>query len=178
MQSESSTTSLVNATTIDLICKLFSRNDYHTFAAQLTDAPDAENILDFILQILRDDHLKLNVHEIVDIERRKSRFMLELTNWTPLLLESLNVPPNLDEIVDIKRRGRRFMLKVITKMPVLPESLNVTGIRIPAQHYIGRGGFGQVFKGELRGEVVALKLLYKADNNIVSCLHQSQNAIG
>ena len=71
------------------------------------------------------------------------------------------------------------MLKVIKKMPVLPESLNVTEIRIPAQHdYIGHGGFGHVFKGELRGDIVALKLLYKADNNIVSCLHQSQNAIG
>ena len=66
------------------------------------------------------------------------------------------------------------MLKVIQKTPVLPESLNVTGIRIPAQHYIGRGGFGQVFKGELRGEIVALKLLYKADNNIASSSYRSQ----
>ena len=71
------------------------------------------------------------------------------------------------------------MLKVIKKMPVLPESLNVTEIRIPAQHdYIGHGGFGHVFKGELRGDIVALKLLYKADNNIVSCFHQSQDVIG
>ena len=117
------------------MCKLFSRDDYHSFAAQLADASDAKNMLDFILQVLRDRHLK----------------------------------QNLDEAVDIKRRGRRFMLKVIKKMPVLPESLNVTGIRIPAQHdYIGRGGFGHVFKGELRGDAVALKVLYELDNNVVS----------
>ena len=71
------------------------------------------------------------------------------------------------------------MLKVITKTPVLPESLIVTGIRIPAQHdYIGRGGFGHVFKGELRGDIVALKVLYKADNNVVSYSYQSQDVIG
>jgi hypothetical protein len=118
--------------------KLFSRDDYHTFAAQLTDAPDTENMLDFILEVLRDWYFP-------------------------------------DEM---KRRGRRFMLKVIKTTPVLPESLNVTGITIPAQHYIGRGGFGQVFKGELRRDIVALKLLYKTDNNFVSCLHQPQDVIG
>ena len=124
--------------------KLFSRDDYHTFAAQLTHAPDAENMLDFILEVLRDD----------------DRYIPD------------------DHETMVRRRGRRFMLKVIKKTHVLPESLNVTGIRIPAQHYIGRGGFGQVLKGELRGDIVALKLLYKADNNIASCLHQSQDVIG
>ena len=119
--------------------KLFSRDDYHSFAAQLADESDAENMLDFILEALRD--------------------------WD-------------FQTADMEQRGRRFMLKVIKKTPVLPESLNVTGIRIPAQHYIGRGGFGQVLKGELRGDIVALKLLYKADNNIASCLHQSQDVIG
>ena len=127
------------------MCKLLARDDYHSFAAQLADASDAKNILDLILQVLRDHHSG----------------------------------QNLDETVDIKRRGRRFMLKVITKTPVLPESLIVTGIRIPAQHdYIGRGGFGHVFKGELRGDTVALKVLYKVDNNVVSCSYQSQDDIG
>ena len=132
---ESATTSLVNDTTFDLLRRLFSRDDYHSFAAQIADNSDAENMLDFILEVLRD----------------------------------------LDRYLDIDRRARRFMLKIIKKAPVLPKSLNVTGIRIPAQHYISRGGFGQVFKGELRGEVVALKLLYKTDNNFVSYLHQSQD---
>ena len=137
---ESATTSLVNDTTFDLLRRLFSRDDYHSFAAQIADDSDAENMLDFILEVLRD-----------------------LDGYWYFL--------------DIDRRARRFMLKVIKKTPVLPESLNVTGIRIPAQHYIGRGGFGQVFKGELRGEVVALKLLYKTDNNFVSYFHQSQHVI-
>ena len=83
---------------------------------------------------------------------------------------------DLDQTVNIKRRARRFMLKVVTKMPVMPESLFVTGIRIPAQHdYIGHGGFGHVFKGELKGDTVALKVLYKADNNSVSCFYQCHN---
>jgi hypothetical protein len=76
---------------------------------------------------------------------------------------------NLSGTVDIKRRARQFMLKVITKSPVIPESLIVSGIRMPAEHdYIGRGGFGHVVKGELRGNAVALKVLYKADNDVVS----------
>jgi hypothetical protein len=136
--------SLVNATTIDLMCKLFSMEDYVSLAARLTDVSDAKNILDFMLHLLHDSRLT-----------------------------------TLDGIVDVKRRGRRFMLKVITKTPVLPESLNVTGIRIPAQRdYIGRGGFGHVFKAKLRGDIVALKVLYKVDNNVVSCLYQSQDVIG
>ena len=124
------------------MCKLFSKDDYHSFAAHVADASDAKNLLDLILQVLHDHHLK----------------------------------PNLDETVDIRRRGRRFMLKVVSKTPVLPESLSVIGIRIPP--YISHGGFGQVFKGELRGDIVALKVLYNADNNVVSCSYQSQAVIG
>ena len=136
--------SLVNATTIDLMCNLLSREDYVSFAARVTDVSDAKNLLDFILHLLHDSRL---------------------TNF-------------LNGIVDVKQRGRRFMLKVIKRMPVLPESLNVTGIKIPAQHdYIGRGGFGHVVKGELRGDIVALKVLYKADNNIVSYSYQTQDVI-
>ena len=33
---------------------------------------------------------------------------------------------------------------------------------------IGSGGFGRVFKGELQGAAVALKVLYKSNHNIVS----------
>lgn len=43
--------------------------------------------------------------------------------------------------------------------------------------YIGRGAYGNVFKGELRGTVVALKVLYKNDagDNLVNlqCLESS-----
>ena len=56
---------------------------------------------------------------------------------------------------------------MLTKTPVIPESLIVTGIRAAERDQIGLGGFGHVFKGDLRGKAVALKV---ADNNIVSCL--------
>ena len=76
----------------------------------------------------------------------------------------------LDTTVDVNRRARRFMLKIITKTPVIPESLIVTGISVPAKRdYIGIGGFGRVFSGELEGRAVALKVLYRADSNIVRC---------
>ena len=70
---------------------------------------------------------------------------------------------------DASRRARRFMFKVITNTPVIPGSLFVTGISMNAQHeIIGGGGFGLVFKGKLGKAPVALKVLYKTHNNVVS----------
>ena len=46
--------------------------------------------------------------------------------------------------------------------------------------YIGRGGYGNVFKGEFQGTVVALKVLYKNDaNNLVSfqCLFSGRHRL-
>ena len=37
------------------------------------------------------------------------------------------------------------------------------------REYIGRGGFGNILKGELKGEAIALKVLYKPDNDVVRC---------
>jgi hypothetical protein len=122
------------------MCRLFSREDYVSFAAQVTNVSVAKNLLDFLLHLLHDPHLNVTV--------------------------------------DIKRRGRRFMLKVIAKTPVIPESLIVTGIRTAEHDHIGRGGFGHVFKGELQGNAVALKVLYKPDDNVVSCSYQYHNVIG
>jgi len=79
--------------------------------------------------------------------------------------------PNLDETLDInfKRRARRLMFKIISRTPVIPSSLMVTGVNMPEERdYIGSGGFGRVFKGDLQGAIVALKVLYKSDNNVVS----------
>ena len=121
--------------------KLFSREDYISFATQITDASDAKNLLDFIIHLLHNDN--------------------RLTN--------------LNGFVDVNQRARRFMLKVITKTPVIPESLIMTGIRTAEHDHIARGGFGHVFKGTLRGESVALKVLYKPDNNVVSYSYQCRN---
>ena len=121
----------MNARTTDLMCKLLSGQDYLNRATQLDLTSDSQNLLDFILHILR-----------------------------------YRLLPNQD---DFNRRARRFMFKIITKTPVIPWSLIMTGVSQPAkQDYIGGGGFGRVYKSELKGEVVALKVLYKSDDNAVS----------
>ena len=58
---------------------------------------------------------------------------------------------------------------MIAKMPVMPSSLFVKGINAKVNYdFIGRGGFGFVFKGELEGTPVALKLIYKTRHDDVS----------
>ena len=74
-----------------------------------------------------------------------------------------------DTTIDFNRRARRLMFKVISKNPVIPRSLIVTDVKVPDKRdYIGRGGFGGVFKGELHGKIVALKVLHRTDDNVVS----------
>ena len=52
--------------------------------------------------------------------------------------------------------------------PVIPRSLIITGLTMPSDHgFIGGGGSGLVFKGELEGKAVALKVLHKTRNNVV-----------
>jgi hypothetical protein len=61
------------------------------------------------------------------------------------------------------------MLKMIKKTPIMPSSLLVEGIDAKVDYdYIGSGGFGCVFKAEIEGNPVALKLLYKSRNNDAS----------
>ena len=75
--------------------------------------------------------------------------------------------------LDDDRRARRLMFKVITKKLVMPRSLFLTGTGLKMDRdrdYIGSGGFGHVFKGELQGlGAVALKVLYKTHSDVVSC---------
>ena len=87
------------------------------------------------------------------------------------------LPNHQDESVDFHRRARRFMFKIISKTPAVPLSLIVTGVTKPAeQDYISHGGFGGVYKSELNGEAVALKVLYKSDNNAVGPTCRTFNA--
>ena len=70
-------------------------------------------------------------------------------------------------IEDINLRARRLMLKVATRTSVIPRFLMVAGNLMSERDLIGSGGFGHVFKGELQGVAVALKVLYKNNHNIV-----------
>ncbi|KAF8335275.1 kinase-like domain-containing protein [Amanita rubescens] len=65
---------------------------------------------------------------------------------------------------------------MIIKTPVIPSSLFVKGINAKVDYdYVGRGGFGFVFKGELGGAAVALKLLYKTRHNDATLMWRSLN---
>ena len=76
---------------------------------------------------------------------------------------------NSDAPNDANRRARRLMFKIVMKLPIIPRSLYVTGVNVKVDRdYINHGGFGFVFKGELRGTLVALKALYKMNHNYVS----------
>jgi hypothetical protein len=76
---------------------------------------------------------------------------------------------NLDSTTDFNRLARRLMFKIIPTNSVIPRSLILTGIKVPAKRdYIGRGGYGGVFKGTLEGKIVALKVLHRNGNNVVS----------
>ena len=64
------------------------------------------------------------------------------------------------------------MFKIVSETPVMACSLIVTGVSMPAERdYIGSGGYGRIYKGDLHGAVVALKVLYKSDNNAVGPLY-------
>jgi hypothetical protein len=78
---------------------------------------------------------------------------------------------NPDAPDDTNRRARRLMFKIVMKSPIIPRSLYVTGVNVKVDpDYINHGGFGFVFKGELRGAPVALKVLYKVNRNYVGLL--------
>ncbi len=117
--------------------------------------------------LLRKDFVSIAglLSEVTDA-RNLSDFVLHLLRSNCLLTGRARA-------VDMNRRARRFMLKVVSKVPAIPASLIVAGIVMPAErNYIGSGGFGRVFKGEWGGKVVALKVLYKSDNQVV-CISKS-----
>ena len=70
------------------------------------------------------------------------------------------------------------MLNIIAKTPVMPRSLLVTGVgAITNRDIINFGRFGLVFKAELQGKLVALKVLHRAYNTTVSCSSRSHNVL-
>ena len=57
------------------------------------------------------------------------------------------------------------MFKLISKIHTVPRSLLLTDIdKDPSA--IAMGGFGNVFKGEYNGQLVALKILYKGHRDV------------
>ena len=78
---------------------------------------------------------------------------------------------NLGAQLEANRRARRLMLKVVSETPVIPKSLFITGVTVNVDvSCIAAGGFGLVFKGELQGKLVALKILHKfSHKSVVSC---------
>ena len=129
--------SIVNTTTVNLIHKLLSRDDYVNVAAELRDTSVITDLVDFILYLL--------CH---------------------------------GDLLHANSRARRLMLNIIAKTPVIPRSLLVTGVgAITDQDLIDVGRFGLVFKAELRGKSVALKVLHRAYNKTVSCSCRSHNVL-
>ncbi|KAF8334388.1 kinase-like domain-containing protein [Amanita rubescens] len=129
----SSIASVVNVTTINLLCNLLHPVDYVNVATRLSETSDVLNLLDFILHLLRD-------------------------RTSP------------DPTSNFNRRAKRLMLKIISTNPVIPRSLIVTEVAVPAKrNYIAGGAYGGVCKGELRGEIVALKVLYRTGDNVAFC---------
>lgn len=130
------------------------------------------SIIDLVCRILsREDYLGVaeQLNQASDVQ-----------NLMDLLLHLLrdHFLSNSDPTIDINGRARRLMFKLNSKIPVIPPSLIVKGVNMPAErNYIGSGGFGRVFEGKLREEVVALKVLYKSDNDVVSHLCRSDKDV-
>ena len=132
--------SVVNTTTVNLIHKLLSMDNYINVTAELSDTSIITDLVDFMLYLLCHGDLSNSLH--------------------------------------VNNRARRLVLNIIIKTPVIPRSLLVMGVRaITDRDLIDVGRFGLVFKGELHGKLVALKVLHRAYNSTVSCSCQSHDVI-
>ena len=131
----------MNKTTVNLIHKLLSREDYINVAAQLSDTTIINDFVDFMQYLLFNGDLS-----------------------------------NSHGMSDVNRRARRLICKIIAKTPVIPRSFFVPGVEVKADpDLIGVGRFGLVFKAELWGDAVALKVLHRVPIKSVRCPHQSHD---
>ena len=80
-------TSIVNTTTVNLIHKLLSREDYINIAAELSDITVITNLVDFMLYLLCHGHLSNSLHA----NSRTRRLMLNIITKTPVIPRSLLV---------------------------------------------------------------------------------------
>jgi hypothetical protein len=70
-------------------------------------------------------------------------------------------------IRDANMKARRLMFRLISESNVIPQSLFITDVTIE-KHLgsIGRGGFGQVFRGKYKGQQVAVKVVEKGHHDV------------
>ena len=74
--------------TVDLLCKLLSKKDYHSIAGQLKHASDVKNLLDFMLHLL-DERCLSSRDATIDLNRRARRLMIKIISMMPVMPSSL-----------------------------------------------------------------------------------------
>ena len=59
------------------------------------------------------------------------------------------------------------MFHLISESNLIPQSLFITGVTIETHlGSIGRGGFGRVFRGKYKKQLVAVKVVEKGHNDV------------
>jgi hypothetical protein len=79
-------------------------------------------------------------------------------------------------VPDANRRARRLIFKLINKTDVSLKFLLITDVRIEWYHdAVGMGGFARVYRGDYKGQPVALKVLDKEVGIAIFSPSRSQN---
>ncbi len=84
-QPRSPITSVISTSTIDLLRKLLSLEDYINAAEQLNNSLDVKDMLELLLLVIRNRYL----YENPDIKRRARRLMSKIKSRSPVLPRSL-----------------------------------------------------------------------------------------